>query len=66
MTYLNIDYSEMWVDSVRKLAVSHNKINVIYDGTFNGATNLEVLDLSYNLIDFLQSDVFDNRLYLQY
>ena len=65
LTYLNIDYSEMWVDSVRKLVVSHNQINILYDGTFNGATNLEVLDLSYNLIDFLQSDVFDNLRKLQ-
>ena len=65
LTYLGVDYSEMWVDGLNKLVFSHNEINAIYASTFDGMSSLESLDLSYNQINFLQSDVFENLEKLQ-
>ena len=58
LTYLSVDYAEMWVNGLNQLIVSHNNIEVIYADTFKELVSLDALDLSYNKISFLQSDVF--------
>ena len=59
LTYLTIDYAEMWIDGLKTLIINHNNIQMIHSDTFKGLQSLEILDMSYNLIEFLQSDIFD-------
>ena len=58
LIYLSVDYSPMWLNSLKQLLFSHNSIEAIYKDTFKGLLHIEILDLSYNNIRFLQSDVF--------
>ena len=58
LTFLSVDYSDMWVDGLNQLVLCHNNIEVIYAETFRNLLSLVDLDLSYNKLSFLQSDVF--------
>ena len=65
LTYLSIDYADMWINGLKELFLSHNSIQIIYTDSFNGLSSLEILDMSYNQIRFLQSDVFEHLRGLQ-
>ncbi|KAK3596209.1 hypothetical protein CHS0354_016152 [Potamilus streckersoni] len=62
-----LDFREAVIDNLKSLNLSHNQISTIYNSSFQKLKNLEVLDLSNNLLhgEDLNTKVFDELEHLK-
>uniref|UniRef100_A0AAY5KCQ5 LRRCT domain-containing protein n=1 Tax=Esox lucius TaxID=8010 RepID=A0AAY5KCQ5_ESOLU len=59
---LNSDISVPAINSLKLLELRNIALQALPDGIFNGLVTLEVMDLSYNFLTYLQPDIFPKSL----